>query len=103
MKQTNTTMVGLGCLVILGTLVGCGSTTRKPDRVEVLHAQPVTEDYIVKRGDTINKIARAHNMTPEDVVALNNMRPPYTIYIGQKLKLQSGNADTIVVKQVFYN
>lgn len=103
MEGITKTIVGASYLAVLGTLVGCGSTTRKPDRVEVLHAQPVTEDYLVKKGDTLNKIARAHNMTPEDIVALNNLRPPYTIYIGQKLKLQSGSADTIVVKQVFYN
>lgn len=103
MEKMGKGITGLSCLAILGTLVGCGSTTRKPDRVEVLHAQPVTEDYIVKKGDTLNKIARAHSMTPEDIVALNNLKPPYTIYIGQKLKLQSGNSDTIVVKQVFYN
>lgn len=84
-------------------LVGCASAPRRPDRVEVLHAQSVTEEYTVKAGDTINKIANAHNIDPEDLVALNNLEPPYTISVGQKLKIDSPDSDMIVVKQIFYN
>lgn len=84
-------------------LSGCASGPRQPDRVEVLHAQPVTDEYTVKAGDTINKIAQAHNLDPEDLVALNHLEPPYTITVGQKLKIDSENSDMIIVKQIFYN
>lgn len=103
MEKTKISITLLPYLVMMTTLIGCGSTARKPDRVEVLHSQPVTEEYTVQAGDTINKIAKMHHMTPEDVVAMNNLIPPYAIYVGQKLKLQSADSDTIVVKQVFYS
>lgn len=90
-------------LLTAAVLAGCASGPRKPDCVEVLHAQPVTEEYTVKAGDTINKIAKEHNIDPEDLVALNNLEPPYTIAVGQKLKVDSENSDMIIVKQIFYN
>lgn len=90
-------------LLALSVLVGCSSIPRKPDRIEVLHAQPVTEEYIVKAGDTINKIAASYGMDPEDLVAMNDLEPPYTISIGQKLKIEADDSDMIIVKQIFYN
>jgi lipoprotein YgeR len=81
---------------------GC-STIRSPDRIEVLHAQPIVSEYTVKKGDTINKIAAAYDMDPERLVALNGLTPPYTINVGQKLKVDGEDSDMIVVKQIFYN
>jgi LysM repeat protein len=81
---------------------GC-STVRSPDRIEVLHAQPVVSEYRVKKGDTINKIAAAYSMDPERLVALNGLTPPYTITVGQSLKVDGEDSDMIVVKQIFYN
>lgn len=90
-------------IMIAALVSGCGSMTRKPDRIEVLHAQPVVEEYVVQSGDTINKIAAAYNMDPEELVALNRLEPPYTIIVGQKLKIDNEDSDMIVVKQIFYN
>jgi lipoprotein NlpD len=89
-------------LATAALLSGC-STVRSPDRIEVLHTQPIVEDYEVKKGDTIYKIAAAHNMDPDRLVALNNIAQPYTIFEGQKLKIDSDDSDMIVVKQIFYN
>jgi LysM repeat protein len=68
-----------------------------------LHAQPLTTEYEVKKGDTINKIAIAHSMSPERLVAINRINPPYLITVGQKLKIDNEDTDMIVVKQIFYN
>jgi lipoprotein YgeR len=89
-------------IAIAAFVSGC-SSTRTPDRIEVLHAQPLTTEYEVKKGDTINKIAIAHNMNPERLVSINRLNPPYTIAIGQKLKIDNEDTDMIVVKQIFYN
>lgn len=88
-------------LVLL--LSGCASKNRVPDRIEVLHAQPIVEEYTVVEGDTINKIAMNYNMDPAQLVAINNLEPPYRISVGQKLKVDNEDADMIVVKQIFYN
>lgn len=50
------------------------------------------EEYIyikVRKGDTLNKIARDYNTTVEKLVALNNIPNPNLIYINQILKIPS--------------
>lgn len=95
----NKFLIGIGATLLLA---GC-SKTRVPDRIEVLHAQPVVEEYEVVSGDTINGIATRYQMDPAQLVAINKLEPPYTIKVGQKLKVDNPDSDMVVVKQVFYN
>lgn len=44
--------------------------------------------YIVKKGDTINKIARAHGLSATSLRKLNNLETSDVIKIGQELKLK---------------
>ena len=48
--------------------------------------------YTVVKGDTLHSIGWRHGVTVEELVRWNNLRPPYTIYPGQKLRLNSGGA-----------
>jgi LysM repeat protein len=82
--------------------VSC-SKTRTPDRIEVLYAQPVVDEYEVLPGDTVKKIAEKFGMDPEHLVAINNLAPPYKISIGESLKVDNQDSDMIVVKQIFYS
>ena len=43
--------------------------------------------YIVKKGDTLSKIAKEHNTTIKELVKKNNIKNPDLIYIGQEIKL----------------
>lgn len=43
--------------------------------------------YIVKRGDTLYRISRTTGTSVKDLARLNGISPPYTIEVGQKLKL----------------
>jgi lysozyme len=50
--------------------------------------------YVVKRGDTLTKLARRYGTTINKIVQLNNIQNPNLIYVGQKLIIdisQSGN------------
>lgn len=49
--------------------------------------------YTVKRGDTLYAISRSTGTSVRDLARLNNISPPYTIEVGQRLKL-SGSAKT---------
>ncbi len=49
--------------------------------------------YKVKRGDTLSEIAQKFNVTVEDIIEANNLRPPYTIYAGQRLKIPVGRTE----------
>lgn len=43
--------------------------------------------YTVKRGDTLYKISRTTGTSVKELARLNNISPPYTIEIGQRLKV----------------
>lgn len=43
--------------------------------------------YKVKSGDSLGKIAKAHNTTIDTLIKLNNLKPEAHILIGQELKL----------------
>lgn len=48
------------------------------------------DSYTVSRGDTLYGIAFRHNLDYRDLARWNNIRPPYTIYPGQELRLAGG-------------
>ena len=61
------------------TLAGCSSTSDSGST------------YTVKRGDTLYAISRSTGTSVRDLARLNNISPPYTIEVGQKLKLNGGS------------
>lgn len=48
--------------------------------------------YTVKRGDTLYRISRATGTSVKELARLNNISPPYTIEVGQKLKVNGGSS-----------
>lgn len=60
-------------------------------------AQPVPPVvYKVRRGDSLARIARSHNVTVKQVVAWNHLKPSSRLHIGQALKVSSPDAVTMV-------
>ncbi len=49
--------------------------------------------YIVKKGDNIYSIAKKTNTSFTELVNSNNLKKPYNIYVGQKLKLSSNTTE----------
>lgn len=47
--------------------------------------------YIVKKGDTLSKIGQQYNTSWKEIANLNNISSPYIIYVGQQLKIRTGN------------
>jgi murein DD-endopeptidase MepM/ murein hydrolase activator NlpD len=56
-----------------------------PDAVET----PQGRFHTVKPGETAIAIARAYGVPWSKLVALNNLKPPYTLEVGDRLKLPS--------------
>ncbi len=44
--------------------------------------------YTVRKGDTLYSISFRYGMDYRELAQVNNIRPPYTIYVGQKLKFK---------------
>ena len=45
---------------------------------------------VVKKGETLYSIARRNGVAVEDIARWNGLKPPYTIYPGQRLALGQG-------------
>lgn len=48
---------------------------------------PNTRQYVVRRGDTLNGIARMFGLDPMELARSNNLQPPYNVPLGQPLRL----------------
>ncbi|HWT35970.1 MAG TPA: peptidoglycan DD-metalloendopeptidase family protein [Paraburkholderia sp.] len=60
-------------------------------------AQPVPPViYKVRRGDSLVRIARSHNVTVKQIVAWNHLKPSTRLHIGQPLKVSSPDAVKMV-------
>ncbi len=65
-------------------------------------ARAVAGTVVVRRGDTLYAIAHEHNMKVQEIAKLNNLSEPYTIRIGQVLKIEKPvekSAEKIVVPE----
>lgn len=56
-----------------------------PDAKPMPTPTPEPELYVVKKGDTIFKIAKRYNTTMQAIILANNLRNPDRIYPGQIL------------------
>lgn len=60
----------------------------------------VTEsEIIVKPGDTLYSLAKQHNMTVEELARINDLKQPYNLSVGQKLKIKS-EKETVTVQTI---
>ncbi len=55
--------------------------------------------YKVKRGDTLYSISWRYGMNYKTLAAINNIRAPYNIYVGQKLVFKNSKKSTTTSKQ----
>lgn len=56
----------------------------------VVRSTPSTTEYVVRRGDTLLRIARANGTTTAQLVSLNNLANPNRLLVGQRLRVPSG-------------
>src|SRR5690606_30074662 len=49
---------------------------------------------VVRRGDTLYRLAVNNGISPMDLALWNGVSPPYTIYPGQRLRLYPGRGAT---------
>ncbi|MFJ5981443.1 peptidoglycan DD-metalloendopeptidase family protein [Enterobacter cancerogenus] len=74
------------CLTLALMLAGC-SGSKSSDMGSYSGAV-----YTVKRGDTLYRISRATGTSVKELARLNNISPPYTIEVGQRLKVNGGSS-----------
>ncbi len=87
--------VGLLALVVLLAACGEAHVVRRydaPGRLVPAPRHVGAGEIEVIRGDTLYGIAFRNGMDFRDLAAINGIEPPYTIYVGQILKLHGEHA-----------
>jgi len=63
-----------------------------------------TPDYvIVRKGDTLYSIARRHDIPLREMIEANNLRPPYTLAVGQRLRMPTAKYHIVQKGDTVYN
>ncbi len=71
-----------------------GAVEAPRDTKSPSHAsQPETTVYRVRKGDSIDKIAKRNNTTIGELLRLNKMKMQEPLYVGRKIKLPSAEAN----------
>ena len=52
--------------------------------------EPMTERYIVQKGDMLSKLAIEFDTTVKTLVSMNNLSNPDVLYVGQELRVPAG-------------
>lgn len=84
----------LAAVVASAVLAGCASRTSQApvsDMSENTIQRSATGSYVVRPGDTLYKIAQAHNLAVGELARINNITDPSQLRVGQVLRL-NGNA-----------
>lgn len=84
----------LAALVATAVLAGCASRSTQAPVTDMsggagTTAPSATGTYVVKPGDTLYKIAQAHNIDVATLTRLNNITDPSQLRVGQVLRLDS--------------
>lgn len=61
----------------------------------IVHRTSGPSEVRVGRGDTLSEIAMRHDVPFRALASANNIRPPYTIFVGQELTLPSPPTHTV--------
>lgn len=57
----------------------------------------------VRKGDTLYSISRAYNIPIRDIIETNRLSPPYTLYVGQTLRMPTARVHTVVHGDTLYS
>ena len=63
---------------------------------------PQTGIYIVKRADSLYEVAQLFGLSSRAIIRANNLRPPYRLFIGQRLKLPAPRIHRVVKGDTLY-
>ncbi len=74
-------------LSLMLLLVACGDREGDPAEL-VVHDSP-SPYHIVKKGETLSKIASRYGISKDRIITLNDLKSPYKLFVGQKLIVKS--------------
>ena len=79
-------------LIIPDADIGTAAALSQSKPTESSKPAAKTVEYVVAKGDTLYGIARKNGMTVADLMSINNLDSSAVIKVGQKLKVNAGEA-----------
>ena len=76
----------ISMLAALALVAGCAGPLQ-PDSGRRQARVDSAGTVMVRKGDNLYRISRRHNVPLRDLITLNRIPPPYTIYSGQRIRL----------------
>ena len=83
-------------LVSGAVLTGCAS---KPQINNTARYAVAPDFYTVRSGDTLSGIAARYGLSYESIADMNDIAPPYKIYVGQSIRLKTSGAKRTTTTQ----
>lgn len=71
-------------------------------KTEIAEPQDSGGDIVVQRGDSLYKIAKRTGVSLRSLIDINGLKPPYTIYPGQRLKRPGSNIHIVSAGETIY-
>lgn len=79
--------VYIACAVAL-FLIGCGSDRHSEyDMPEIVDGRSQSTYHIVKKGETLDSIAKKYATSKNALIRVNKIKPPYAVYPRQRIKI----------------
>jgi len=91
------TLISSACFAVVLVLAGCTSGTLAPVS-NLSSAVPSTSTYVVKPGDTLNKVSRATGVAEATLVRINKITNPNILVVGQTLRLSDAQSPPHVTR-----
>lgn len=88
-NQMTSNITLLACISSLLFLSGCSNKSHQPAEVEYDHS--ISPYHHVEKGESIASIAQKFSMDKMELVRLNGLKPPYKIFVGQKLLVKTSS------------
>ncbi|MGE0668102.1 MAG: LysM peptidoglycan-binding domain-containing protein [Sphingomonadales bacterium] len=63
----------------------------------------VGKTHTVEQGDTVYAVARRYGVNAREIIELNGLEPPYSLRIGQKLKIPGGDHHSVIPGDTLYS
>ena len=91
-------------ILLISLITACGSSKLAPLSNKGAYIQPtIPTTTIVKNGDNLHLIARRYGVNLNDLIAENQLRPPYVIIPGQVLRLPFLSRYTVQASDTLYS
>ena len=91
------TLISAVCFAAVLVLAGCTSGTLAPVS-NLSTSVPTTSTYVVKPGDTLNKISRATGVAEGTLARINKISNPNILVVGQTLRLSDSQSPPPVAR-----